>query len=148
MSEKLTTTAGELMPNLPWTPENRNLPVAISPSPTLALYDLKGKARVYLNGDGSISASTIGVSDSQGHSLGSLMAIDGMGAGLSLDNGKGEQRIFMDPDHLELSDDAGFKSSLGVTKNLVTSRTGETHQTSAASLLLFDKDKNVIWKAP
>jgi hypothetical protein len=54
----------------------------------------------------------------------------------------------MEPGHLELSDDAGFKSSLGVTKELVTLRTGETHQTSAASLLLFDKDKNVIWKAP
>ena len=114
-----------------------------------------GAASVAVGDGGAVSYThldvykrQIGVSDSQGHSLGSLMAIDGMGAGLSLDNGKGEQRIFMDPDHLELSDDAGFKSSLGVTKNLVTSRTGETHQTSAASLLLFDKDKNVIWKAP
>jgi hypothetical protein len=31
---------------------------------------------------------------------------------------------------------------------MVTPRTGETHKTSAASLVLFDKDKNVIWKAP
>jgi hypothetical protein len=76
------------------------------------------------------------------------MAVDGLGSMLALDNGKGEQRLYMEPGHLELSDDAGFKSSLGVTKELVTLRTGETHQTSAASLLLFDKDKNVIWKAP
>lgn len=148
MSEKLTTTAGELMPNLPWTPENRNAPVTISPSPTLALYDLKGKARVHVGGDGNISAQIIGVSDSQGHTLGLFSAVDGYGAGLSLSNGKGEQRLLLEPGHLELSDDAGFKSSLGVTKELVTLRTGETHQTSAASLLLFGKEQNVIWRAP
>ena len=148
MSEKITTTAGELMPNLPWTPENKNAPVTVSPSPTLALYDLKGKARVYVDGDGNISAQIIGVSDSQGHTLGLFSAVDGYGAGLSLSNGKGEQRLLLEPGHLELSDDAGFKSSLGETKNLLTTRTGETHQTSAASLLLFDKEQNVIWKAP
>jgi len=148
MSEKITTTAGELMPNLPWTSENKNAPVTVSPSPTLALYDLKGKARVYVDGDGNISAQIIGVSDSQGHTLGLFSAVDGYGAGLSLSNGKGEQRLLLEPGHLELSDDAGFKSSLGETKNLVTTRTGETHQTSAASLLLFNKEQNVIWKAP
>jgi len=124
------------------------MPMTFPPSPTLALYDLKGKTRTYLDGDGAISAWSVSVSDSQGHSLGSLMAVDGLGSMLALDNGKGEQRLYMEPGHLELSDDAGFKSSLGVTKELVTLRTGETHQTSAASLLLFDKDKNVIWKAP
>jgi hypothetical protein len=101
-----------------------------------------------MDGEGSISASTIGVSDSQGHTLGLLSAVSDYGAMLSLDNGKGELRLFLEPGHLELSDDAGFKSSLGETKNLVTVRTGESHQTSAASLLLFDKDTNVIWKAP
>ena len=148
MSEKLTTTAGELMPNMPWTPENKNLPVTINPYPTLALYDLKGKARIFLGGDGDVSAQTIGVSDSEGHSLGLFSAVSDLGAMLSLDNGKGEQRLFLGPGQLELSDDAGFKSSLGVTKELVTIRTGETHQTSAASLLLFDKEQKVIWKAP
>ena len=67
---------------------------------------------------------------------------------LALDNGKGEQRLFMEPGHVELSDDDGYEAALGVEKNLVTPRTGETHKTSAASLLLFDRDKNVIWKAP
>ncbi len=54
----------------------------------------------------------------------------------------------MEPGHVELSDDDGYEAALGVEKNLVTPRTGETHKTSAASLLLFDRDKNVIWKAP
>jgi hypothetical protein len=50
-------------------------------------------------------------------------------------------------DSVQVSDAEGFSATLG-TKNLVTPRTGETHKTSAASLLLFDKGKNVIWKAP
>ncbi|MGO9337496.1 MAG: hypothetical protein ACLPH3_23720 [Terracidiphilus sp.] len=148
MTEKSTAKVGEIWPNLPMPPETKNLPVTFNPSPTLALYDLKGKARVYLDGDGNINAGTVSVSDSQGHSLGSLMAVEDYGAMLALDNGRGEQRLFLEPGHLELSDDAGFKSSLGVTKELVTLRTGETHQTSAASLLLFDKNANVTWKAP
>ena len=32
--------------------------------------------------------------------------------------------------------------------DLETPRTGETHKTSAASVVLFDKDKQVVWQAP
>ena len=49
--------------------------------------------------------------------------------------------------HLTITDVEGFKSSLGVT-GLVTPKTGETHQTSAASLVMFNKKGNVIWQAP
>jgi hypothetical protein len=148
MTEKSTATVGEVWPNMPLAPETKNLPMTFNPSPVLALYDLKGKARTYLDGDGNIGAHIVGVSDLSGQTLAMLSAIDNYGAMLSLDNGKGEQRLFMEPGHLELSDDNGFQSSLGVEKNLVTVGTGEAHQTSAASLLLFDKNKNVIWKAP
>jgi hypothetical protein len=48
---------------------------------------------------------------------------------------------------LDLADELGFAARVGVG-DLITPRTGETHKTSAASLVLFDKDKNVIWKAP
>jgi hypothetical protein len=48
---------------------------------------------------------------------------------------------------LSLSDAVGFKSVLG-SAELETVRTGETHQTSAASLAMFDKDGKVIWRAP
>ncbi len=48
---------------------------------------------------------------------------------------------------LELNDREGFKTTIGTT-DLVTPSTGETHKTSAASVVMFDKDKNVIWKAP
>jgi len=48
---------------------------------------------------------------------------------------------------LSRSDVEGFKAQIGTT-GLVTPRTGETHKTSAASVVLFDKDQKVLWKAP
>ena len=41
----------------------------------------------------------------------------------------------------------GFETTLGRTA-LITPRTGESQMTSAASLVMFNKGKNVIWKAP
>lgn len=48
---------------------------------------------------------------------------------------------------LALSDNEGFETSLGVS-SLVTPRTGESHRTSAASIVLFGKEKKVLWSAP
>lgn len=48
---------------------------------------------------------------------------------------------------LEIEDSQGYTATIGST-GLVTPRTGESHNTSAASITLFDKQKNVIWKAP
>jgi hypothetical protein len=48
---------------------------------------------------------------------------------------------------LSIKDNEGYEAILGVSA-LQTPKTGEKHRTSAASLVLFDKDKNVIWKAP
>ncbi|MBI4463593.1 MAG: hypothetical protein HY647_02710 [Acidobacteria bacterium] len=48
---------------------------------------------------------------------------------------------------LELLDRQGFSAIIGSTA-LVTPRTGATRKTSAASVVLFDKDKHVIWQAP
>jgi hypothetical protein len=46
-----------------------------------------------------------------------------------------------------IEDKEGFSATVGST-DLVTERTGETHQTSAASVILFGKDKKILWKAP
>ena len=48
---------------------------------------------------------------------------------------------------LDITDEAGFQTTIG-NAELETVRTGESHKTSAASVILFDKDKNVLWKAP
>lgn len=97
MTQKHTATVGEVWPNMPLSSEAKNTPITFSPSPTLALYDLEGKAHVYIDGEGNISAGNVAVSDSQGHTLGSLTALTNYGALLSLDNGKGEQRLLLEP---------------------------------------------------
>jgi hypothetical protein len=56
-------------------------------------------------------------------------------------------RASQDGPSLEIGDAQGYKATIG-SAGLVTPRTGETHVTSAASVTLFDKEKNVIWKAP
>ena len=48
---------------------------------------------------------------------------------------------------LRLQDKEGFGTHIGRT-DLATPRTGETHKTSAASLVLFGKDGKVLWSAP
>ncbi len=48
---------------------------------------------------------------------------------------------------LILTDRPGYQTTLGVT-DMVTPATGETHSTSAASVVLFDKNHHVIWQAP
>lgn len=57
--------------------------------------------------------------------------------------------LIMDEDgpKLSLLDREGFMTTIGKT-DLVTPRTGETSKTSAASVVLFDKDKKVLWTAP
>lgn len=48
---------------------------------------------------------------------------------------------------LELEDNEGFSTILG-RSDLVENRTGRKERTPAASLVLFDKDKKVLWSAP
>lgn len=49
--------------------------------------------------------------------------------------------------NLQIQDNNGFETILGSTE-LVTPRTGETHKTSAASVVLFGKDSKILWSAP
>lgn len=121
----------------------------------------------------TIEANEFVLKDSSGVKRASLN-LDIGGPNLSLDDSRGMSRLEMglypggsptlrmfDPEHnvsvylestedgtqLLLSDKNGFMASIGTT-DLVTPHTGETHKTSAASVVLFDKDKNVIWKTP
>lgn len=108
--------------------------VTFNPEPTLALYNEKGQPKVMLD-DSDISFFN---SDGKlGGQLGSttmMLAGDGSGALVS-------------PYSISVFDEQGFSSALGV-QSLETPRTGQTQKTSAASLVLFDNKKNVIWKAP
>ena len=73
-----------------------------------------------------------------------LSALDPMTSILMRDTGR---LAYMDSSTLRLQDTEGFVSSLGIT-SLKTTDTGETSETSAASLVMFHKDGTVIWRAP
>ena len=80
-----------------------------------------------------------------------------LGSALQLLDAHGKSQIILELGEVEsdsvaanrvlVHDTDGFAATLGVT-DLLTSRTGEKHKTSAASLILFDKEKNVLWRAP
>jgi hypothetical protein len=65
---------------------------------------------------------------------------------LGLANSKGSVLTELRDGNIGVFDDQGFETSIGV-KALVTPSTGETHKTSAASVVLSDKNKNVIWRS-
>jgi hypothetical protein len=117
-------------------------------SPGLSLYDETGKRR------GAIELQNGGPSLDFGDATGKLratFALFGDGPRLWLLDDKQKERFAMgvNPNgpHLTMSDDRGFQTTIGST-DLVTPYTGESHKTSAASLVMFDKEKNVIWRAP
>jgi hypothetical protein len=128
----------------------------------LSIKALPGVAR------GTIQAPVMDFLDEDGnHALSILGGIGGLGGSLFIySQGKatlvmdsaelrlggitstsGKQTTLIESGSLSLQDDERFRTSVGTT-DLITPRTGETHKTSAASLTLLDKDKNVIWKAP
>jgi hypothetical protein len=104
-------------------------------TPTLALYNEKEKITAMLDEHG------VGFWNSQGH------LIESLGLGFLTIAGDGDSGAVVAPGKIGVFNEQGFSAALGVN-NLVTPRSGETHKTSAASLVLFDKNKNVIWKAP
>ena len=80
----------------------------------------------------------------------SAIAIEG-GSSLSVGSDAPETKVSLwsseGESSLEVVDRQGWKTTIGTT-DLITPRTGETHKTSAASVVMFDKDKKVLWQAP
>lgn len=117
--------------------------------PGIALLNENGQPMVLL-ADASSYLAGIGGSgqifNSQGQERGRFAADSG--GMLSLVGGDPKTHTTTLTDEgLRVFDSQGFEAQLGVS-DLVTPSTGETHKTSAASLVLFDKAKNVIWHAP
>jgi len=104
--------------------------------PMLALFDAAGNQTVSVaNGE---DGPSLGLTEGSGQPLSAKELIKQPGIAL---------RVGRDQIGLMVEDRDGFSAVLG-SADLVTPRTGETHRTSAASVVLFDKDKNVIWSAP
>jgi hypothetical protein len=146
-------------------------------SPEMVLFDDKGRPSVQLTGgftptsEKGVHGGGVSLFDSHGNERGSFLVDDDSsyvrladakdsvktllregfvltaGGGLMVTNSETNAIAVVSSDHVMVSDRQGFFSTLG-TADLVTPKTGETHKTSAASLVLFDKEKNVIWKTP
>lgn len=127
-------------------------------APQLVLIDEKGKERVQLNGDRFMGG--LSLYDQQERARGQFLESDGFGLGATLmmldEQGQLQTRMKngevlamnkIETKHVDTFDADGYQAILG-TADLVIPRTGESHKTSAASLVMFDKNKNVIWKAP
>ena len=91
-------------------------------SPALSIFDETGKERAVL--DLTAGGPSLDLSDARGYPLTSI-------------NTKG----------VMLYDGQGYRMDLGETE-LATPTTGATERTSAASIVMFGKDKKLIWRAP
>lgn len=96
----------------------------------LAFYDEKAEV------SGMVDDDSIGFVKSHVSLAGGVLSLGDQNAG-----------IVVSPYSVGLFDEQGYQAMLGRSA-LVTPRTGETQMRSAASLVMFDKNKNVIWKAP
>jgi hypothetical protein len=106
------------------------VPVTINPKATLGVYDEKEQVTGIFDND-SISFFRSHVSLGHG-----ILSIGDQNAG-----------VVVSAYSVGLFDEQGYQATFGRSA-LVTPRTGETQMRSAASLVMFDKNKNVIWKAP
>jgi len=107
-----------------------------------------GSPRLWLSGGDGMQASL---------TSGSLLFVSGgslalMSSGyLQLGNSKMSAKLdafsTSGAPSLNLSDAAGFSTHIGVA-DLLTPATGETHKTSAASVVLFNDKNKVIWQVP
>jgi len=124
----------------------------------LVFFDEKGEKRVLLEGGSAGGFSGLTLYDQQERNRGYFGELGGLGATLTLQDEQQhlktrlkEGEVFaideVTAGDVTAVDGEGFEAILGKA-DLVTPRTGEKHSTSAASLVLFDKSKNVIWQAP
>lgn len=118
--------------------------------PTFKLRDESGSALVTLSlNDGAPRGSLLLLSDPQHRASASWSVLEGGGPQFSLTGERPDIQVHMgvapDGTTLELSDKDGFTTSIGsvpVTKN------GQFRKTSAASVVLFGKERKVLWSAP
>jgi len=139
-------------------------------SPTLRFYDPKGLITAELAGNDYPALVLQGPQSSPEVLLTSTKETSGVivfdkggreQANLSVSKGKarshlshmdGDAAITLNVDEpdgpsLVVADDAGFSATLGKSE-VVTTKTGRSEKTSAASLVLFGKDGKVLWSAP
>jgi hypothetical protein len=136
--------------------------------PELALYNSDGEPQVKLEagprptlalyGTGHVSAAlsvkelgpSLNLAGADGKTSAEL-SIEGSNTSLGLSDAAGNLAVWLTVQSsnplLSLQDPNGYVTYIGSTQ-LVTPETGETQQTSAASIVMSSKDNHVIWEAP
>ena len=120
--------------------------------PGLDLFDERGKKTAAIASE-STTGPSLNLNDPEGKAGFTLwVAPLGIGPDFSMYNGAGKLGVDITDlvetgPSLKLTDPDGYSTVIG-SANLVQARTGEKHKTSAASLVLFGKDKEVLWSAP
>jgi hypothetical protein len=109
----------------------------------LELFDESGKPRVSIESNKNTGEFILlgGSADKKSAMLSN--------SGVSMWGKEGIFRVNLDEEgpSLELKDNEGYSTTLGRT-DLVVLASGRKEQTPAASLVLFGKDKKVLWSAP
>jgi len=120
-------------------------------SPGLELYDAEGKARTTI--ETSEDRSSIDLSNPGNTAISSMWAGSEKsgGSGVAVTETAGTFRVILNGNifgpQLALEDKQGYSTEIGKS-DLVLTKTGRKEQTPAASIVLFDKDKKVLWSAP
>jgi hypothetical protein len=119
-------------------------------APSLKFRDESGSALVTLalNSDAP-GGPLLLLSDPQHHASVALSVLEHAGPQLSLTGERADIQLHMgvapDGTTLELSDKDGFTTSIG---NGVVPKNGQAKKTSAASIVLFGKQRKVLWSVP
>lgn len=119
-------------------------------APSLKFRDESGSALVTLalNSDAP-SGPLLLLSDPQHHGSVALSVLANAGPQLSLAGERADVQVHMgvapDGTTLELSDKDGFTTSIG---NGVLPKNGQAKKTTAASIVLFGKERKVLWSVP
>jgi len=119
-------------------------------TPSLKFRDESGSALVTLSLNTDAPAGPLLLlSDPQHHASVALSVLENAGPQLSLAGERPDIQLRMgvapDGTSLELSDKDGFTTSIG---NGVLAKNGQAKKTSAASIVLFGKDRKVLWSQP
>jgi len=143
--------AAEHGPGLDFYDEAKHLRASLSVTkygPTVLLGDAAGKPRVALRI--SEDGPELSLLDRGGKTRASLSLLKEEPV-LVLADEAGKARVEIavaaDGPGVSLEDTEGFEATLGATA-LVTPKTGTQTKRSAASLVMFDKEKKVLWEAP
>jgi hypothetical protein len=119
-------------------------------TPSLKFRDESGSALVTLslNGDAPGGPMLL-LSDPQHHAAVALSVLEHAGPQLSLTGERPDIQLHMgvapDGTTLELSDKDGFTTSIG---SGILPKNGQVKKTSAASIVLFGKERKVLWSVP